>query len=205
MGREFGSTVSDEARAESLRRKDVYKTWIHHNLLRATSDMWPDSSMMFPFGDPAPRYRDTYREYVSNRIFHLTTALTDLTKVRHLIQDSFGGPISSLHSQNSRTWSFQVRWFASAVRLPRLTPIVSQYPYDSRVTKITEYLPVSIAVISAGGRYILSPIVNFHARAHWPRYGLEAPCISPRHVAQDWIQLPSTHRPICHRNRPRCR
>lgn len=40
---------------------------------------------------------------------------------------------------------------------------VSQYPYESRICKVIEYLPVSIAVISQQGKLLLVTIVLLFA------------------------------------------
>ncbi|KAI3324413.1 amidase signature enzyme [Xylariaceae sp. AK1471] len=113
---EYGSTISEESRSESVRRKNVYKDWLHVNFLGTLPDGGPETIMVFPFGDPAPRYRDTYRE-----------------------PPSYSG------------YSWRADFQSPLAELPDLVIPVSQYPYDSRISKTKEFLPVSIAITSAHG------------------------------------------------------
>ncbi|KAI1365982.1 amidase signature enzyme [Xylaria arbuscula] len=113
---EYGSKISEESRSESLRRKEVYKEWLHTNVLKTLANGNPETIMVFPFSDPAPRYRDTYRE-----------------------PPSYSG------------YSWRSDFQSPLAELPDLIIPISQYPYDSRISNTVEYLPVSIAVISAKG------------------------------------------------------
>jgi len=132
-----GTTVTPQLREEAETQIDIFKAWVCEHVIKADSS----AIMIIPAGDSKPDYRDegypnpTYDPF-SCYFFGKTHVLTP-----------------KMYSGGSTPGgSYNTMFFATMLGLPHLIAPIGQFPYESKITEKTEYLPIAVGLVGAASR-----------------------------------------------------